>query len=94
VLLDENDTCELLRNLDIVLQGATLSPSIYLRSLANLRRRKIVIGKAIAETTRQGDVRSSDRYDERTAESHDALDALDAVRMAATRNLSRIDMYI
>lgn len=93
VLLDENDTCELLRNLEDVLRGATLSPSTYLTSLANLLRRKSIWKKATPPASRENDVGPVDRYVKGLAGPNAALEVLDTVRLASARNLSRINMY-
>lgn len=83
VLLDENDTCELLRNLEMVLQGGLLSPSTYLRKLADIQHRDSTVKTKDLETTGK---RLPDRSE---ASVPQVLQALEAVRLAAARNLSR-----
>ena len=88
-LLDENDTCELLRNLEIVLRGGALSPSTYLWSLAEIQSRNSVVEKG--SQTKRDLAGSASGPAEHDAQWSNALSALEAVRLAAARNLSRMD---
>jgi nuclear pore complex protein Nup85 len=96
VLLSANDTFELMRQLEEITTGATYAPEQYLGSLYRLTQPTSSSNKATRATSDNRLLPSRVQQEKDKARDIEgmrlALKGLDAVRLAAVRNLSRVSM--
>jgi hypothetical protein len=95
ILLGENDTCEIIRHLDHVDQGSVHQPLLYLGRL-----RQHSLSQECISNDRTYDNLETTSLDRVVASGDGAIDwstsdslkGLNTVRLAAARNLARLDM--
>lgn len=97
VLLSANDTFELMRQLEEITTGATYAAELYLGSLYRLTQSVSYSSTRTTRATSDNRLLPS-RVQQEKDKTRDiegmrlALMGLDAVRLAAVRNLSRVSM--
>jgi hypothetical protein len=97
VLLSASDTFELMRQLEEITTGASYAPEQYLGSLYRLTQSTSSTASKITRATSDNRLLPSRAQQEKNRENNiegmrTTLKGLDAVRLAAVRNLSRVSM--